>query len=103
MGSLPGRPSESAGATGFYDPNKAYPRNIDEPDVNRLAVNDSNKLAPSLVTRREGRITGIATADFDALTAANSYAIAASDTDSWDQPEIAYAASYPFNLSLIHI
>ena len=97
MGSLPGRPSESAGATGFYDPNKIYPKHIDEPDVNRLAVNDSDKLAPSLVTRREGRITGIATADFDALTAANSYAIAASDTDSWDQPEIAYAASYPFN------
>ena len=97
MGSLPGRPSESAGATGFYDPNKAYPRNIDEPDMNRLAVNDADKLAPSLVTRREGRITGIATADFDALTAASSYAIAASDTDSWDQPEIAYAASYPFN------
>lgn len=97
MGSLPGRPSESAGATGFYDPNKIYPKHIDEPDVNRLAVNDADKLAPSLVTRREGRITGIATADFDALTAANSYAIAASDTDSWDQPEIAYAASYPFN------
>ncbi len=97
MGSLPGRPSESAGATGFYDPNKIYPKHIDEPDVNRLAVNDADKLAPSLVTRREGRITGIATADFDALTAANSYAIAASDTDSWDQPEIAYAAKYPYD------
>ena len=117
MGSLPGRPSESAGETGFYDPNKAYPRSIDEPDVNRLAVNAGNPYSEtlgaepptgakeenatnphaSLTLRRTGRITEVPTADFDALTAANSYAIVASDTDSWDQPGIAYAGIYPYN------
>ena len=121
VGSLPGRPIEEAGNTGFYDPNKIFPRHINEPDVNRLAVNekddDGNETNPhlSLELRRATRITGLATADFDATTAADGSDINASDTDNWDQPEIAYGSIYPKNhvyesesghlleLSLIHI
>ena len=103
VGSLPGRPIEEAGNTGFYDPNKIFPRHTAEPDVNRLAVNlkddDGKELNPHLALelRRATRITGLATADFDATTAADGAVIAASDTDTWDQPEIAYATIYPNN------
>ena len=97
LGSLPGRPSEEAGNTGFYDPNKIFPRHINEPDTNRLAVNDVNNPHLGLELRKATRITGLATADFDATTAADASAITSSDTDTWDQPEIAYATTYPNN------
>ena len=103
IGSLPGRPSEEAGNTGFYDPNKIFPRHINEPDVNRLAVNakdkNGNEINPHLALelRRATRIIGLATADFDATTAADGSSISASDTDTWNQPEIAYNAVYPYN------
>ena len=103
LGSLPGRPVEEAGDTGFYDPNKIFPRHVDEPDVNRLAVNakddDGNESNPhlALTLRRETRITGVATADFDAALAADKTSIASSSTDKWNQPEIAYATIYPNN------
>ena len=97
IGSLPGRPSEEAGDTGFYDPNKIFPRHINEPDTNRLAVNDEDNPHLGLELRKATRITGLATADFDATTAADASAITASDTDTWDQPEIAYASHYPNN------
>jgi len=98
IGSLPGRPSENANTSkGFYDPNGVYPKFINEPDTNRLAVNDITKEAASLTTRKAGRIIGLATADFDADTAADGSTISASDTDTWDQPEIAYATIYPYN------
>ena len=103
VGSLPGRPIEEAGNTGFYDPNKIFPRHINEPDVNRLAVNekddDGNETNPhlSLELRRATRITGLATADFDATKAADGSDIVASDTDNWNQPEIAYGSIYPKN------
>jgi len=97
IGSLPGRPSEEAGDTGFYDPNKIFPRHINEPDTNRLAVNDEDNPHLGLELRKATRITGLATADFDATTAADASAITSSDTDTWDQPEIAYASIYPNN------
>jgi hypothetical protein len=107
VGTLPGKPSELGNPNaGFYDPNRrsdddttddynisVYPRNIAEPDTNRLAVNNADKPAASLVSRRLARITGIPTADFDAV--GNN--IIASDTDTWNQPEIAYNAVYPYN------
>jgi len=106
VGTLPGKPSELGNTDkGFYDPNfrldengqpttiSVYPRNIDEPDTNRLAVNNADKPAASLVSRRLARITGIPTADFDAV--GNN--IISSDTDTWSQPEIAYNAVYPYN------
>ena len=89
LGSLPGRPSEYGNPNkGFYDPNarendttkSVYPRNIDEPDVNRLAVNNPNKQHSSLTTRTAQRLTNI--------TGVNN---------TWNQPEISYNASYPYN------
>ena len=98
MGSLPGRPSEIADTSkGFYDPNGVYPRYINEPDTNRLAVNDVNNPHLGLELRKASRITGLPTADFDATTAADGSSIAQSDTDTWAQPEIAYNAVYPYN------
>ena len=81
MGSLPGRPSESAKTSkGFYDPNGLYPRYINEPDTNRLAVNNADKEAPSLTARKADRITNIVGVN-----------------NTWAQPEISYNAVYPFN------
>ena len=98
LGSLPGRPSELANTSkGFYDPNGVYPRYRNEPDTNRLAVNDVNNPHLGLELRKASRITGLATADFDFNTAADGSTIAASDTDTWAQPEIAYATVYPYN------
>ena len=98
MGSLPGRPSEIADTRkGFYDPNGVYPRYINEPDTNRLAVNDENNPHLGLELRKSTRVTGIPTADFNAYTSAFAHNVAASDTDTWEQPEIAYASIYPYN------
>ncbi|MDA8915556.1 hypothetical protein N9J01_00480 [bacterium] len=89
IGSLPGRPSEYGNPNkGFYDPNErendttksVYPREIDEPDVNRLAVNNPDKQHSSLTTRTAERLTNI--------TGVNN---------TWNQPEISYKASYPYN------
>jgi len=95
IGSLPGRPSEYGNPNkGFYDPNprpvlgddanettkSIYPREIDEPDVNRLAVNNPNKQHSSLTTRTAQRLTNIQGVN-----------------NTWNQPEISYNASYPYN------
>ena len=103
IGSLPGRPSELANTSkGFYDPNGIYPKYKNEPDTNRLAVNlkeDGNEVNPhlSLTLRRSTRITGVATADVNPVTAADGTAILGSDGDTFDQPEIPYATVYPYN------
>ena len=103
MGSLPGRPSELANTSkGFYDPNGVYPKYKDEVDTNRLAVNlkeDGTEVNPhlSLTLRRATRITGVATADVNPVTAADGTAILGSDGDTFDQPEIPYATVYPYN------
>ena len=108
VGTLPGKPSElGKTASGFYDPNSrldadgqptgvsVYPENKDEPDTNRLAVNDPDKKHISLVLRETVRFinTGIPTADFDEI----SPNITASNTDNWSQPAITYNAVYPYN------
>src|SRR5210317_1807557 len=80
VGTLPGKPSELGNTSqGFYDPNfrldakgqpttiSVYPKNIDEPDTNRLAVNNPDKEAASLTNRKRTRITGIPIASFDGL------------------------------------
>ena len=104
LGSLPGRPTELAdNRKGFYDPNEIYPKYRDEPDINRLAVNAKNEdgveINPSLALtiRRATRITGIATADFNAISVASGDLIAGSDGTTWNQPEIPYNAVYPYN------
>ena len=97
LGSLPGYPAELAGTSGFYDPAAIYPKYKDEPDTNRLAVNDEDKAHLSLTLRKATRITGISTADFDAFTNADGSLVAGSDSDTFDQPEVSYNASYPKN------
>ena len=103
LGSIPGRPFELANTDkGFYDPNGIYPKYKDEVDTNRLAVNlkeDGSETNPhlSLTLRRSTRITGIATADFNPVVAADGSNVAASDGDTFDQPEIPYATLYPYN------
>jgi hypothetical protein len=81
LGSLPGRPTQGANSSqGFFDPNGVYPRYINEPDTNRLAVNNPDKPHPSLAIDAANRITDI--------QAYNS---------EWSQPASTYAAVYPFN------
>jgi len=97
MGTLPGVPAELSQSGGFYDPNGIYPKYKDEPDTNRLAVNDEDKPHLANTLRIATRITGIATADFNAFPNADGSTVIASDGDTFDQPEIPYAAVYPYN------
>ena len=112
VGTLPGRPAELGNTdSGFYDPNfrldkdgqptniSVYPKEMAEPDTNRLAVNNPDKEHTSLTSRKADRLepTGevkqVPTADFDEVGSN----IAASDTDNWSQPAITYNAVYPYN------
>ena len=97
IGSLPGKPEELAQSGGFYDPAGIYPKYKNEPDVNRLAVNNEDNPHLALTLRKATRITGIATADFNPITAADGSLVSGSDGDTWNQPEIPYNASYPYN------
>ena len=97
-GVLPGYAIEQSKNTqGFFDPNGIYPKYTQEPDTNRLAVNNTDNPHLSIALRRATRVTGVVTADFDLTTAADGSIMEASDADTWDQPEIPYAAVYPFN------
>ena len=115
MGTLPGKPSELPVKMdekdenkkwvekGFYDPNAVYPKYKDEVDTNRLAVNEPTQPHLGLELRKLTRKTGVATADFDLVAAEDHVGLAedenipASDSDTWDQPTIPYAAVYPYN------
>ena len=104
LGTLPGKPSDYADNTkGFNDPNGVYPKYKGEVDTNRLAVNskdsngNENNPHPSLVLRRETRVTGIPTADFNTVTAADGSIVNASDGDTFNQIAIPYASVYPYN------
>ena len=99
IGTLPGVPSELSNVNkGFYDPNGVYPKYKDETDTNRLAVNGKNPHL-SLELRKLSRITGVPTADFDLVSVQDHVGseIPASDGDTWSQPEVPYAAVYPYN------
>jgi len=126
MGSLPGKPAEwGRPADGFSDPNarpgihvtgglsgtlqangtglpnepnvSVYPREIGEPDVNRLAVANASKPHPSIAIRLASRTLAIPTAIFSATTAADGSTIEGSDGETFDQPANPYAAIYPYN------
>ena len=97
LGTMPGVPAELSQAGGFYDPAAIYPKYKNEPDVNRLAVNNEDLEHLSLTLRKATRITGIATADFDPFKAADGSDVLASASDTFDQPTIPYAAVYPKN------
>lgn len=105
LGSMPGIPvALGETAKGFNDPNgrvndeevSVYPREI-EVDTNRLAVNNADKEHASLTARKAGRLTGIATADFNPVIVADESEIPGSDSDTFDQPSITYNAVYPYN------
>ena len=100
IGTLPGKPAELANVNkGFYDPNGVYPKYKDEVDTNRLATNDTANPHLGLELRKLTRKTGVPTADFDAVPVQEhiSTDIEASDSDTWSQPAIPYAAVYPYN------
>lgn len=97
LGSLPGRPVEGPKVGGFYDPNGKYPNKVNEPDTNRLAINEPTRPHDSLTARQNARVTDIPTADFDTYQAANGTDIIASDGDTWSQVPIPYNAVYPYN------
>ena len=100
IGTLPGKPVELADVSkGFYDPNGVYPKYKDEVDTNRLATNDSANPHLGLELRKLTRKTGVPTADFDIVAVEDhvSTEIAASDGDTWNQPDIPYQAVYPYN------
>ena len=100
IGTLPGKPAELADTSkGFYDPNGVYPKYKDEVDTNRLATNDTANPHLGLELRKLTRKTGVPTADFDAVPVQEhiSTDIEASDSDTWSQPAIPYAAVYPYN------
>ena len=100
IGTLPGKPAELADVNkGFYDPNGVYPKYKDEVDTNRLATNDTANPHLGLELRKLTRKTGVPTADFDTVPVEEhiSVAIEASDSDTWNQPAIPYAAVYPYN------
>ena len=108
VGTLPGKPAELGNTDGgFYDPNfrldadgqptniSVYPKEMGEPDTNRLAVNNPDLQHSSLSQRLIDQINNknIPTADFDEVGSS----IVASDTDNWSQPSITYNAVYPYN------
>ena len=108
VGTLPGKPAELGNTDGgFYDPNfrldadgepttiSVYPKEMGEPDTNRLAVNNPDLQHSSLSQRVIDQINNknIPTADFDEVGSS----IVASDTDNWSQPSITYNAVYPYN------
>jgi len=100
IGTLPGKPAELADVNkGFYDPNGVYPKYKDEVDTNRLATNDTANPHLGLELRKLTRKTGVPTADFDVVPVEEhvSTEITASDGDTWNQPDIPYAAVYPYN------
>lgn len=82
LGSLAGIPTELPNKEkGFNDPNGVYPSYINEPDVDKLARNESPDL-PTIKHEEVKRKTG---------------SIIPHGPDTWDEPEDKYAASYPKN------
>jgi Gp5 N-terminal OB domain len=67
---------------GFKDPNKVYPKTtyIGLPDTNKLATQDKSHVMFN--SKANTRITGINIAN---------------NSKTWDEPEYAYAARYPYN------
>ena len=104
FGTLPGFPKnlpvKDAGK-GFQDRlNGNYPKYKDEPDTNRLAVNDTNNPHPTLTLRKADRDLAVGTAQIDGVT--EGVAQTASDLDTeisgvWNEPVTDYASTYPHN------
>jgi hypothetical protein len=81
MGTLAGIPVNLPNTKeGFNDPNGTYPSRIEEPDVNRLARNDTAH--PVLASKEDGRTKNVSIAN---------------SNDTWNEQESKYNASYPKN------
>ena len=100
MGTLPGVPNQlptKNGPKGFQDRlNANYPKYENEPDTNRLAVNDEENPHPTLTLRKADRDLAVGVANTDATTIVDDV-VNADDGKSWDEPETTYAAVYPHN------
>lgn len=78
-----GEPSDGGAVNtniGFTDPTGKYPLYQNEPDTNRLAIN--NKIEETIVFKKE---------------AAREITVPIANGGTWDQPAISYNATYPFN------
>ena len=104
FGTLPGVPKDlpvKDAGKGFQDRlNGNYPKYKDEPDTNRLAVNDTNNPHPTLTLRKADRDLAVGTAQIDGVT--EGVAQTASDLDTeisgvWNEPVTDYASTYPHN------
>ena len=97
MGTFGGIPEDKPDTTlGFNDPSGIYPTQevkevapwhaaLNEPDTNRLAVNDNAKQHPVLQVKRDARATnGMNIPMANVMT-------------QWDEPEVPYKATYPKN------
>ena len=103
LGILPGHPMFSADpSVGFNDPNSEnapesqdekyrkqpdygpYPTRIQEPDTNRLIVNNEDKPHPLYETVRQAEADAVGT-------------IYTETGNDWREPEYPYEASYPYN------
>ena len=112
MGTLPGvprtLPTKGAGK-GFQDRSNAnYPKYLNEPDMNRLAVNDADNPHPSLTIRKADRETSIGRADFNPIDVGLANAsgpvgqkatkqLPGDDGTKFDEPETTYKTQYPHN------
>ena len=97
MGTFGGIPEDKPDIKlGFNDPNGVYPTQevkevapwhagLNEPDTNRLAVNDNAKQHPVLQVKKDAR-------------SANGMNIPMANVmTQWDEPKIPYGATYPYN------
>jgi NACalpha-BTF3-like transcription factor len=100
MGTLPGVPSSlptKDGSKGFQDRlNANYPKYENEPDTNRLAVNNEENPHPTLTLRKADRDLAVGVANTDATTVVDDV-VNADDGTFWNEPETTYAAEYPYN------
>ena len=100
IGTLPGVPRElptKDGDKGFQDRlNGNYPKYTNEPDVNRLAVNNEENPHPTLTLRKADRDIAVGVANTDATTVVDD-TVAADSGDQWSEPETSYNAEYPYN------
>ena len=100
MGTLPGVPTSlptKDGDKGFQDRlNGNFPKYTDEPDVNRLAVNNEELPHLTLTQRKADRDIAVGVANTDVTSVVDDI-VQADQSPFWDEPETPYAATYPYN------
>ena len=100
IGSIPGQPVESAeDDIGFFDPNKVYPKTINEPDTNRLVRGTIGETHSSLIKRRGMRQTEIPLSTKPHLATGVQPGGAKDERKTYDEPDAKSNAPtfYPYN------